>query len=97
MDNWDPLKHFFCEETKKEEKAKTAAQKGKDGKDKGGGPSTSETHTNKKIAAIYEFLRSPTNLLFCQFLLYAVKKYDQVSKPSKPSTHITNHILPVGF
>ena len=39
---------------------------------------THETYTEKKVNAIYDFMRSPTNKLYAIFLSYTVKVFDEV-------------------
>ncbi|KAK7096538.1 hypothetical protein V1264_005823 [Littorina saxatilis] len=67
MDNWGPLLHFFRKEAKSLESGSKAA----DSKSSG-------SQTSKKVQKVYDFLRSPTNKLHCQFLKYTLKVYDKV-------------------
>lgn len=65
MHNWDPLLHFFHQEKKVLE----SSSKTKDSK---------TSRTSKKVGFVYDFLRSPTNKLYCYFLRYTMKVYDKV-------------------
>jgi hypothetical protein len=42
------------------------------------GKADDESYSSKKVEEIHEFLRSRTNHLYCHFLTYTVKVYDQV-------------------
>ena len=72
MLNWQPLLHFFQEEKKKEDSKK---QKKSKKQDEG---ATSSSYSTTKVDGIYEFLRSPTNKLYCHFLVYTLKVFDPV-------------------
>lgn len=67
MTNWECLLHCFKKQKAKleEKKTKTDASDG-------------SSYASKKLMSIHEFLRSPTNKVYCHFLLYTLKVFDSV-------------------
>lgn len=62
LENWDPLKHFFHEEQKKKKPGK----------------SEERGYSAQKVDVIFQFVRSPTNRLYCLFLSYTIKAFEKV-------------------
>ena len=62
LQNWDPLKEFFLDE-------KNALPKNSFG-------GIEKSYASTKVESIFDFIRSPTNKLFCLFLLHQIKVFD---------------------
>ena len=94
MANWKPLLHFFHEEKKKQEevqkrlhdKKKKEQKKQKEKTTEEGKAEQSQekehaevhSYASRKVEFLFDFLRSPTNALYCHFLTYTVKVFDPV-------------------
>lgn len=68
LHNWDALCHFFTDDKKKVANAQEKKKKQVDG----------DAHALKKVEFVSNFLKSPTNRLYCEFLHYTLRWYDQV-------------------
>ena len=77
LNNWEPLSHFFQEEKKSAEAKKKS--------------NSEVSYSMKKLEGIANFLKSPTNHLFCMFLSYTVKVFNKVLvdlQAEEPMIHI---------
>jgi hypothetical protein len=57
---------------------------------------THETYAEKKVNAIYDFMRSPTNKLYAIFLCYTVNVFDEVLlglQAEDPKVHVLRRML----
>lgn len=57
---------------------------------------THETYAEKKVNAIYDFMRSPTNKLYAIFLSYTVNVFDEVLlglQAEDPKVHVLRRML----
>lgn len=82
VENWSPLLEYF-----KSEKQKLSSKKK---------PESESTYAEKKVEAVYNFLKSPTNKLYAHFLLYAIKIFEELLtglQADEPKVHVLKKLL----
>lgn len=74
LQNWEPLKEFFLDENAAIKKTSKSTS----------------SYSASKVENIFQFLRSPTNKLYCLFLAYTVELFDDfllAFQSDKPKIH----------
>lgn len=95
LEQWTPLAQLFHDEKKKldEKKKKLDEKKKTQKKSESQQQDSGEKDSARKVEAIYEFLRSRTSRLYCRFLLYTSKVFDQVCCLQTESSKVWNNLV----